>query len=83
MFRRRRQGIICREAVELVTDYLEGVLQGRERARFEAHLANCPHCTEYLKQMRRTLQALGRIEPDALDPQVQEELVGLYRRWRS
>jgi anti-sigma factor RsiW len=81
--RRRRQDLVCREAVELVTDYLEGALPGPERARFEAHLAVCPHCTEYLSQMRRTLDALGRIEPEALEPDVQDELVALYRRWQA
>jgi anti-sigma factor RsiW len=83
MFRRRRQDLVCREAVELITDYLEGVLDRRDRARLEAHLDACPHCTEYLAQMRRTLEALGRIEPEALDPEVQDELVALYRRWQS
>ena len=83
MFRRRRQDLVCREAVELITDYLEGVLDRRDRARLAAHLAACPHCTEYLAQMRKTLDALGRIEPEALDPQVQDELVALYRRWQS
>ncbi len=83
MFRRRRQDLVCREAVELVTDYLEGALDRGERARLEAHLADCPHCSEYLAQIRRTLDALGRIEPEALDPEVQDELVALYRRWRS
>lgn len=83
MFRRRRQELVCREAVELVTDYLEGALDRRDRARLEAHLAGCPHCSEYLAQMRRTLDALGRIEPEALDPRVQDELVALYRRWQS
>lgn len=82
MWRRRRQELVCREAVELVTDYLENALSPRARARFEAHLAVCPHCSEYLAQMRRTLDALGRIEPEALDPRAREELVALYRRWR-
>ncbi|HEX2048219.1 MAG TPA: zf-HC2 domain-containing protein [Acidimicrobiales bacterium] len=83
MFRRRRQDLVCREAVELITDYLEGGLDRRDRARLEAHLAACPHCTEYLAQMRKTLAVLGRIEPEALDPHVQDELVALYRRWQS
>jgi anti-sigma factor RsiW len=83
MFRRRRQDLVCREAVELITDYLEGALDRRDHARLEAHLAACPHCSEYLAQMRRTLDALGRIEPEALDPRVQDELVALYRRWQS
>ena len=43
-----RRDLVCRQAVELVTDYLEGTLSGRARRRFEAHLAACPHCTEYL-----------------------------------
>ncbi len=80
---RRRHDLVCREAVELVTDYLEGALDRRDRVRFEAHLAGCPHCTEYLAQMRRTLDALGRIEPEALEPEVQDELVALFRRWQA
>ncbi len=75
--------MVCREAVEVVTDYLEGTMRPRDRARFEAHLAACPHCTEYLGQMRATLDVLGRIEPEDLAPEVRDELVALYRRWRA
>jgi anti-sigma factor RsiW len=82
-WRRRRRELVCREAVELVTDYLEDALHGPERARLEAHLAVCPHCSEYLAQMRRTLKLVGRIEPEALEPEVQEELVALFRRWQA
>jgi anti-sigma factor RsiW len=74
---------VCREAVELVTDYLEGTLSRRDRARFEAHLADCPHCTEYVRQVQVTISALGRIEPDDLTPDARDELVSLYRRWRA
>jgi anti-sigma factor RsiW len=80
---RRRQDLVCREAVELVTDYLEGALTGRDRNRLEAHLAACPHCSEYLAQIRRTLDLLGRVEPEELDPQVRDDLVALYRRWQN
>lgn len=83
MLFRRRRAIVCRQAVELVTDYLEGALSERARARFEAHLAECPHCSRYLEQMRATISALGRIQPEALEPEVRDELVALYRRWRA
>jgi anti-sigma factor RsiW len=83
LFRRRRRALVCREAVELVTDYLEGALSAADRERLEGHLADCPHCSRYLAQMRRTLDALGRIEPETLDPAAQDELVALYRRWSS
>jgi anti-sigma factor RsiW len=75
--------MVCRQVVEVVTDYLEGTMAARERARFEAHLAGCPHCREYLAQMRKTLEILGRIEPEELAPEAQDELVALYRRWRA
>jgi anti-sigma factor RsiW len=80
MFRRR---LACRHAVELVTDYLEGALSSRDRERFEAHLADCPHCADYLAQMRVTIETVGRIEPDSLAPEVRDDLVRLYRRWRE
>ena len=34
----RRKAIVCRRAVELVTDYLEGALPAGDRERLEAHL---------------------------------------------
>lgn len=80
---RRRTPLVCRQAVELVTDYLEGALAAADRQRLETHLAGCPHCTEYLAQMRTTLEVLGRIEADDLDPRVQDDLVALYRRWQA
>jgi anti-sigma factor RsiW len=75
--------LVCQQAVELVTDYLEGALPRRARRRFEAHLAGCPHCTEYLAQMRETIRLTGRLEPEDLTPEQRDEFVELYRRWRS
>jgi anti-sigma factor RsiW len=79
----RRRSLVCREAVALVTDYLEGRLSARDAARLEAHLAGCPHCSEYLAQMRVTIDALGRVEVDALPEEAIDDLVDLYRAWRA
>jgi anti-sigma factor RsiW len=78
-----RRRLVCREAVELLTAYLEDALDPAQRARLEDHLAGCPHCTEYLAQMRVTIAALGRIAPDDLDAAAVDDLVALYRRWRA
>jgi anti-sigma factor RsiW len=75
--------IVCEQAVELASDYLEGALSRRERRRFERHLAGCPHCTEYLRQMRETIRLTGRLMPDDLPLQAQAEFSELYRRWRA
>ena len=79
----RRRDLVCQQAVELVTDYLEDNLSPRARRRFEAHLAGCPHCTEYLAQMRETIKLAGRLTPDDLTPQMSTDLTDLYRRWRE
>ena len=67
----------------MVTDYLEDALPRRDRERLEAHLAECPHCQEYLAQIRRTIAVMGRVEPESLAPEVRDELVALYRRWQA
>ena len=79
----RRRDLVCQQVVELVTDYLEGALSSSARRRFEVHLVGCPHCTEYLAQMRETIRVTGRLTPEDLTPQMREDLVDLYRRWRS
>jgi len=81
--RLRRRDLVCQQAVELVTDYLEDALSRTDRRRYEAHLAGCPHCTEYLAQMRKTIELTGTLTPDDLSPQMQDEFIALYRQWRD
>ena len=79
----QKPALVCQEVVELVTDYLEGALSRSERRRFEAHLAGCEHCTEYLAQMHATIRLTGRLDVEDLTPAMREEFTALYRRWRS
>jgi anti-sigma factor RsiW len=79
----RRKDIVCQQAVELVTDYLEGTLSRHDRRRFEAHLRACPNCTAYLEQIKMTIDLTGEVEPDDLSPEARADLTKLYRRWRS
>jgi anti-sigma factor RsiW len=78
-----RREIVCQQAVELVTDYLEDALSRAGRRRFEAHLAACPHCTEYLAQVRKTIELTGTVTAADLSPQMADEFIALYRRWRA
>jgi predicted anti-sigma-YlaC factor YlaD len=75
--------LVCREVVELVSDYLEGALREEERARFEEHLAMCDGCLAYLEQMRLTLRVAGALRPEAVDPHVCAHLVEAFRGWSS
>ncbi len=79
----RRKDIVCQQAVELVTDYLEGALSRRDRRRFEAHLRACPNCSAYVEQIKITIALVGSIESEDLTPEARADLTDLYRRWRS
>lgn len=69
----------CRQLVELVSDYLEGALDARERAAFERHLAVCAGCAAYLEQMRTTITLAGRLREDDLEPAVRDRLLAAFR----
>ena len=71
----------CQELVEVVTDYLEGRLSPTDRARFEAHIADCEYCETYLEQMRQTIRTLGRIPEESLSDDAREALLEAFRSW--
>jgi anti-sigma factor RsiW len=84
LFRRRDDGaLVCRELVELVSDYLEGALSPRDRARFDAHIAGCVNCTAYVRQMRETLALMGELTTVSLSPQAEAELLAAFRDWKA
>ena len=74
--------ITCRQAVSLMTDYLDDALGPDDRALMEAHLAECEGCAEHLRQIRITVAVTGRIREEDLAPAVRDDLMDLYRRWR-
>jgi anti-sigma factor RsiW len=73
----------CIELVELTTDYFEGALPAEEVARLEAHLTECDGCTEFVRQMRATQSALGRIDPQALPAPGRDKLLAVFRAWKA
>jgi anti-sigma factor RsiW len=75
--------LVCQQAVELMSDYLEGSLSRRDRRRLEKHLAGCDACTAYLEQMRETIAASGVVAADDLPPEVLETLTDLFRRFHE
>jgi anti-sigma factor RsiW len=65
----------------LVSDYLEGRLDSRDHERFDAHLAVCPDCVEYVDQVRHTVSALGRLPEESLSAAARDELLRAFAGW--
>jgi anti-sigma factor RsiW len=73
----------CNKLVEVVTDYLEGTLDDEDRVRFEAHLAECPYCLDYVEQFRQTIAAAGELSLDSLPHERRTEVIAAFRGWRG
>jgi anti-sigma factor RsiW len=68
----------CRELVEFLMDYLDGVLSETERLCFEQHLAKCPDCVAYLATYREAIRLSKETctaGDDSIPADVPEDLV--------
>lgn len=83
----RQPPVRCIEFVESVTDWMEGALGDDERLTLEEHLAICPHCTEYLGQLRLSVAVLREVDergPSAAPPpEARAALLDAFRRERG
>jgi anti-sigma factor RsiW len=75
--------MVCKELVKAITAYLDETLPDADRRRFDAHLAECPPCTEYLEQMRATIARLGTLDETMFSDNAREQLLAAFRDWRS
>jgi anti-sigma factor RsiW len=75
--------LVCRDAVALAGDYIDGTLTWRRRRSYERHIASCPNCRAHLAQLQAVVASLGRVEPDALTPDAKADLIDVFRRFRE
>jgi anti-sigma factor RsiW len=75
--------LTCREAVRLVNRYLDDQLGPEDRDRLEIHLDECEHCGNHLEHLRITIGLAGQLREEDLDPLALEDMMNVYRRWRS
>ena len=72
----------CRDLVELVTDYLDDALPAAERARFDAHLAECGDCATYVAQLAHVARAAGRLTEADVPPAALAALLPVFGKVR-
>lgn len=53
--------LTCKDAIDLLCDYLETSLTPEVLAVLERHLADCAPCRAYLNTYRRTRELTGRV----------------------
>ena len=79
---RRMLVITCADALELMTDHLEGALSEADAAGMRAHLDGCEPCKLFLDQLRATIRLVQDAgEPDefAVDANRIDALTALFK----
>jgi anti-sigma factor RsiW len=75
--------IVCTSGVELLMDYLEGVLSADLRSAVDAHIAGCPRCVAFIASYRETPRILREATAIALPADLQASLRAFLRAQRG
>jgi anti-sigma factor RsiW len=75
--------LTCKEITELVTAYAEGDLRLMDRIRFRLHIGMCRNCRTYVRQLRATAKALGKLPEPEIPPDLQAELMRRFETWKA
>ncbi len=75
--------LTCKQITELATACAEGQLPLLDRLRFQLHLGLCAPCRTWVRQLRATARALGRLPAPEVPPELEAELLRRFGRWRG
>jgi anti-sigma factor RsiW len=75
--------IACASGVELLMDYLEGVLPAELRSAIDEHVAGCPRCVAFIASYRETPRILREATAIALPADLQASLGDFLRAQRN
>jgi anti-sigma factor RsiW len=74
--------VTCREVAELLSDYLDDAIPAPDRARLDAHLAECNGCAAALEQLRETIRVSGTLTEEQVEQEELEPIRSVFRAWR-
>jgi anti-sigma factor RsiW len=66
--------LTCKDAIAVLADYLESVLDDGMLAALERHLHDCPPCRAYLNTYRKTRELTGRAGRVAMPAEMKRRL---------
>lgn len=69
---------LCLEVFARLSEYLDGELTAEDCAGIEAHIADCPPCVEFLKDLKNSIEASHRFKvpgsPEPVDAELRQRL---------
>jgi RNA polymerase sigma-70 factor, ECF subfamily len=68
----------CQDIFARLSEYLDGELSPEEAAHFEAHIAACPPCVEFVESLKKSIDAAHHFHspcaPEHVPAEVAERL---------
>lgn len=64
----------CLEVFAQLSEYLDGELTGNACAEIEAHIADCPPCVEFVRNLRECIGATRHVQADCQPGPMPKEL---------
>lgn len=74
--------IVCASGVDLLMDYLEGVLSADVRRALDAHVAGCARCAAFIAAYQATPRIVREATALAIPADVQQSLRAFLREHR-
>jgi anti-sigma factor RsiW len=71
--------VVCRSGVELLMDYLEGVLPPDVQAALEEHVAGCARCAAFVASYQATPRIVRDATAMTLPPDLEAKLKAFLR----
>ena len=75
--------VVCISGVDLLMDYLEGVLPDDVRRALDAHVSACERCTAFVEAYQAAPAILRHATAAAMPPDLQASLLAALRKRRT
>ena len=69
----------CKETIDLLLDFIDGLLSPTDHAALEAHLAGCPPCVAFVNSYKATPGILRKALGVEMPPEVADRLGSFLR----
>jgi len=70
----------CHECMDLLADYVDGVLPREQAELLEWHIESCPPCVAFVNTYKGTVDAARRLRETTLPPELRDKLIAFLQR---
>ena len=74
------QDIGCTECMDLLCDYVDGILPREQAELLEWHLEGCGPCVAFVNTYKGTVDAAKRLRETTLPPELRDRLIAFLQR---